>query len=334
MNTQFRIQRFSVTITQIFVLVMLFLYYPIYALGSKEVNDEEIDAVESLLNDPLLQKSIVRAEESKKKPPLDYLDKITKAKQAIVARDFLKSLLYYADLQNIYGDNPEVLFGIAESYYLLGDVENAQPFFQALLMPADDDSGGFIQEEILSRYRLADIYYQQESLEKFISQLQYIISTSPETDFSILSILKTQSLDYVISLFEMNLDYSYIAQRELGVFYAFQNQVSDESVTYLLTSLAMASHRFTPYLQTQQVGYRFNDLLYMIELLKDTVQGREYIRSFNITRMLVALRKFYYEQDIPNMTFLGDYCTELLAMLSFMETEDSNSIYLYYPVLR
>lgn len=317
-----------------FVFAMFFVCVtPVYTLGNKEPPSSGIDNLKTLEEDPHFKDFI--GPKLLEKPSLEYLTQLHKARMALYENNLLLSLQLYLDLQTTYGNISEIVFGIGESYYALGDRNNALLYYPLLINTDDDSQGMFDKNEKLSHYRLAQIYYQLDNMDIYIEELRYIISQSLVLEDALIGLMQTESLDKILALFKTDIDYSYIAQRELGTFFAFsQDKVGDEALIALITALSMATHSFSEYLAVQEIGYQYTDLLYMIELLKMTTKGRQILNSFYISRILISVRKYYNASNTEHMKYMSNYCTQLLELLGFYETENSEQLYIYVPYLR
>ena len=316
--------------SMICISIMLFCCTNLYALGQEAAPiSTGVDSIEAIESDPILQQYL--EVEIDEKVPLEYLEAMSKAQNAIRNQAYATALDIYTNLEQTYGKLPDIEWGIGEVYFLLGDYNNALNFYNAVLSPDNDtQTGGFTQAEILTRYRRASIYYQLDLFEQFIKELKYIKDISQEFDNAILEKVKISSLDEMLLIFRFNLDYSYIAQREYAIYHIYStNTIEDEPLVSLAHALSMAVHHMSEYLNTTHLGYEFTDLYYMIELLKKTEYGRSLLEDFQIERMLIAFRRYY---AINNNSQQEYYLSTLLRLLSFFETVENN--YLYFPILQ
>lgn len=372
-----RMKKRSIVFIAKFLFVFLFGVFlgegnsNLFASGSLETplirTKTDVDFIQE---DPILSDLVFNR--SKTKRSLAYLRAVAEAKNALIRQDYFSAVKSYSDLIVVYGEDVELLYGLAETYFALGYQETSFSYYDKVVKSSSQNQSPnepLTIFEMRASYRLAYLYYQNNAIDEFLRTLSRIISTSDEFDDTIMSLVETQSLDYILNLFKRPLDYSYIARREMGIYYSYNgfNNDSDntppnrdiatrnetatidrdndsyillqrrneKAVIYLISVLSMAVDTFTKYLQTTHLGYEFTTLDEMFELLQETDKGQDLIQSFDVARVLIGIRKYYNYEGNENSQkeFLSFYCTDLLETIKSFDNEQSAYIYSYYPNL-
>lgn len=373
-STDFNIKNKGVLL----VAILIFIYCaPLFGLGKKEIEIEEPNSItntQKLEQDPIFSEIINRNEN--RKPSLDYLRAVTQARNYLVEKDYYNAINRYTDLIVLYGEDVNLLYGLAETYFMLGDQNTSLSYYNQVIeksQSARTKNSVASDFEVQALYRIAYLEYQKDSLIGYEQTLQKIIDSSDKFDEAIISVFQTEDLDYTLKLFITPLNYSYIARRELGVYYMYTKVGKENEITtvesdvfgvveenlmanelaneyqmpteeeylysaqlYLVSSLSMAVDSFREYLRITNIGYEFSDLAEMIEKMKMTEEGTLLLQSFDIERILIGLRKYYQLDSTsnPEKEFYAFQCTELLDALGYKNRQDSLHEYSYFPSIR
>jgi tetratricopeptide (TPR) repeat protein len=87
--------------------------------------------VDFIQEDPVLGELVFNR--SKTKRSLAYLRAVAEAKNALIRQDYFSAVKSYSDLIVVYGEDVELLYGLAETYFALGYQETSFSYYDKIV---------------------------------------------------------------------------------------------------------------------------------------------------------------------------------------------------------
>ncbi len=276
----------------------------------------------------------------------NYQRDLNKAKSYVRAKKYREALRMYLDMQDVYKSTFDIKLGIANVYYMLGDITNAKFLYTKI---AENFSIQKHNNWFLVNYRRAQLLYNDGDYEGFVQQLQEIVdSTKDVRDPAIFSIAFSQGIDEMVKIFNIEPLYSYMAYRELGAYLIISGKSLRNGLEYSFIALSMMTHwAIGDILKKEENRFSFTDMEYFFEKMLLKKEGREFLVESGAYRILYALQYYFSlgegnrieEQKNVEILLKGrsinykQYVTRLFNILGRSRIFSSQILEGYYPVL-
>ncbi len=247
-------------------------------------------------------------------------------------KNFLKALELYVSAYQKNKENSTALLGVANVYFLLGDVINAKNYYTILydtLPTLHYDARNIV------RYRLALLYFFEENEEAFVAILQEIVQEKEALFTNDLDVLKKilveDGLDDIHVFVKVDFDSSFYAFRELGIYYISAGQ-QDKGIELLLYALSMAMTHINNYLASVYPTYEYTDISRMIDLVYSYQESLLDLNVMEFNRMLLSLYKYIEDINTENLMYEKWYVYSLITMFD-RNAELLTENFLFVPFL-